>query len=151
MHTCASHYAWHNALYQHIACRHHSPPCGVFRNRIAPPQCIAMAKATPTAKPPSTPRTGAKASPSHAELVAQALQRTCWYSIELIRVQKHKYTHFGTDHRHDDHQLMVAITAPAVRVALGEALGMPPGTVVTPQLVTALKQLGFDAVYGMWR
>ena len=37
-------------------------------------------------------------------------------------------------------------TAPAVRVALGEALGMPPGKIVTGKMVTALKRLGFNSV-----
>jgi NADH-quinone oxidoreductase subunit G/NADP-reducing hydrogenase subunit HndD len=41
----------------------------------------------------------------------------------------------------------VVQTAPAVRVALGEALGMPPGEIVTGKLTTALRRLGFDAVF----
>lgn len=39
---------------------------------------------------------------------------------------------------------MVAITAPAVRVALGEELGLSPGSVTTGQMVTAQRELGFD-------
>jgi NADP-reducing hydrogenase subunit HndD len=41
---------------------------------------------------------------------------------------------------------VVVQTAPAVRVALGEELGYPPGTRVTGKMVTALKRLGFDSV-----
>jgi iron-only hydrogenase group A len=41
----------------------------------------------------------------------------------------------------------VVQTAPAVRIGLGEALGMPPGEIVTGKLTTALRQLGFDAVF----
>ncbi len=41
---------------------------------------------------------------------------------------------------------VVVQTAPAVRVALGEALGFKPGKIVTGQMVTALKRLGFDSV-----
>ncbi len=41
----------------------------------------------------------------------------------------------------------VVQTAPAVRVALGEALGMPPGEIVTGKLVSALRALGFDRVF----
>lgn len=37
-------------------------------------------------------------------------------------------------------------TAPAVRVALGEDLGIEPGKRVTGKLVSALRRLGFDAV-----
>jgi iron-only hydrogenase group A len=47
----------------------------------------------------------------------------------------------------DPHLHTVVQTAPAVRVALGEALGLPPGQVVTGKLTTALRQLGFDAVF----
>lgn len=42
---------------------------------------------------------------------------------------------------------VVVQVAPAVRVALGEEFGLPYGTNVTGQMVTALRQLGFDAVF----
>ncbi|NMB26400.1 MAG: 2Fe-2S iron-sulfur cluster binding domain-containing protein [Firmicutes bacterium] len=42
---------------------------------------------------------------------------------------------------------VVVQTAPAVRVALGEEFGMKPGTVVTGKMTTALRRLGFDAVF----
>jgi NADH-quinone oxidoreductase subunit G len=37
--------------------------------------------------------------------------------------------------------------APAVRVALGEAFGLEPGTIVTNKAYAALRRLGFDAVF----
>lgn len=37
--------------------------------------------------------------------------------------------------------------APAVRVAIGEAFGLPPGTNLIGRLCTALRRLGFDAVF----
>jgi len=42
---------------------------------------------------------------------------------------------------------VVVQTAPAVRVALGEALGFEPGERVTGQMVTALKRMGYNAVF----
>ena len=42
---------------------------------------------------------------------------------------------------------VVAQIAPAVRVALGEAYGLPSGTVATGQIVAALRALGFAEVY----
>ncbi len=42
----------------------------------------------------------------------------------------------------------MAQTAPAVRVSIGEEVGMDPGSVTTGKLVSALKGLGFDYVYG---
>jgi iron-only hydrogenase group A len=42
---------------------------------------------------------------------------------------------------------VVVQTAPAVRVGLAEAFGEKPGTIVTGQMVSALKELGFDKVF----
>ncbi|MBB6480342.1 NADH-dependent [FeFe] hydrogenase, group A6 [Spirochaeta isovalerica] len=47
----------------------------------------------------------------------------------------------------DGEKTVVVQTAPAVRVALGEYLGFAPGERVTGKLVTALKRIGFDAVF----
>jgi len=47
----------------------------------------------------------------------------------------------------DSSKHVVVQTAPAVRVALGEALGYPHGTIVTGKMVAALKMLGFDRVF----
>ena len=42
---------------------------------------------------------------------------------------------------------IIAQTAPAVRVALGEEFNMPVGTAVTGKMVAALRRLGFQKVY----
>jgi NADH-quinone oxidoreductase subunit G len=42
---------------------------------------------------------------------------------------------------------VVAQIAPAVRVALGEAFGMEPGSIETGRITAALKALGFNQVY----
>lgn len=47
----------------------------------------------------------------------------------------------------DPEKVCVAQIAPAVRVALGEAFGMEPGTLVTGKAYAALHRLGFDAVF----
>jgi len=47
----------------------------------------------------------------------------------------------------DQTKHVVVQTAPAIRAALGETQGLPPGTLVTKKMVTALKLLGFDAVF----
>lgn len=47
---------------------------------------------------------------------------------------------------YDESKHVVVQTAPAVRAALGEALGFEPGVRVTGKMVTALKRLGFDSV-----
>lgn len=47
----------------------------------------------------------------------------------------------------DPDKHVVVQTAPAIRAALGELFGMEPGTRVTGKMVTALKRMGFDAVF----
>ena len=45
----------------------------------------------------------------------------------------------------DNH--VIVQTAPAIRAALGECFGFPPGTLVTGKMVAALRRLGFRAVF----
>jgi NADP-reducing hydrogenase subunit HndD len=47
----------------------------------------------------------------------------------------------------DPKKHVVVQTAPAIRAALGECFGYPPGTLVTGKMVTALRMLGFDKVF----
>jgi iron only hydrogenase large subunit-like protein/ferredoxin len=45
----------------------------------------------------------------------------------------------------DNH--VIVQTAPAIRAALGECFGYPPGTLVTGKMAAALRRLGFRAVF----
>ncbi|WP_027364046.1 NADH-dependent [FeFe] hydrogenase, group A6 [Desulfotruncus alcoholivorax] len=47
----------------------------------------------------------------------------------------------------DPRKHVVVQTAPAVRVSIGEMFGLEPGSVVTGQMVAALRKLGFDKVF----
>jgi iron-only hydrogenase group A len=47
----------------------------------------------------------------------------------------------------DPAKTVVVQTAPAVRVALGECFGYPPGSRVTGKMVAALRRIGFDKVF----
>lgn len=47
----------------------------------------------------------------------------------------------------DPAKTVIVQTAPAVRVALGEGFGLEPGTISTGKMVTALRRLGFKAVF----
>jgi len=42
---------------------------------------------------------------------------------------------------------VVVQIAPSIRAAIGEGFGMPPGTPATGKTVTALRRLGFDAIF----
>ncbi|MGQ9754869.1 MAG: NADH-dependent [FeFe] hydrogenase, group A6 [Desulfotomaculales bacterium] len=47
----------------------------------------------------------------------------------------------------DAGKFVVVQTAPPIQVTLGEAFGLPVGTIVTGQLAAALRRLGFDRVF----
>ena len=47
----------------------------------------------------------------------------------------------------DPTRTVLVQTAPAIRAALGECFGYPPGTLVTGKMVAALRQIGFDRVF----
>ncbi|MGC8742188.1 MAG: NADH-dependent [FeFe] hydrogenase, group A6 [Candidatus Sumerlaeaceae bacterium] len=47
----------------------------------------------------------------------------------------------------DPRKRVIVQTAPAVRVALGEEFGYPPGTIVTGKMATALREIGFDDIF----
>jgi len=47
----------------------------------------------------------------------------------------------------DPSKTVIVQTAPAVRVAVGEGFGLEPGTISTGRMVTALRRLGFKAVF----
>lgn len=50
-------------------------------------------------------------------------------------------------HIYDGNKHVVVQTAPAIRVGIGEAMGMDQGALVTGQMVAALRKLGFDKVF----
>ncbi len=47
----------------------------------------------------------------------------------------------------DPDKVVVVQTAPAIRVGIGEAMGMGAGALVTGQMVAGLRRLGFDKVF----
>lgn len=47
----------------------------------------------------------------------------------------------------EEDKVVIVQTAPSVRVALGEELGIPAGSIVTGKMVAALRSLGFDKVF----
>lgn len=51
------------------------------------------------------------------------------------------------DALYDKDLTVIVQTAPAIRASLGEALGMPAGSLVTGQMAAALRRLGFDYVF----
>ena len=48
---------------------------------------------------------------------------------------------------HDPRKVVLVQTAPAIRVGIGEAMGMPYGSLVTGKMVAGLRRLGFSRVF----
>ncbi len=48
---------------------------------------------------------------------------------------------------HDEDKICIVQIAPSVRVTVGEAFGLPPGTNLTKKIYAALRRLGFKAVF----
>ena len=48
---------------------------------------------------------------------------------------------------HNPEKVVVVQTAPAVRVGIGEAMGLPYGSLVTGKMVASLRKLGFSKVF----
>ena len=67
--------------------------------------------------------------------VSAAQEQSHWEVVEDILKQKRK------------NRVIVAQFAPSIRVSIGEDFGMPYGKVVTGNVVTALRELGFDHVF----
>jgi NADH-quinone oxidoreductase subunit G/NADP-reducing hydrogenase subunit HndD len=66
--------------------------------------------------------------------VASAQEQTSWEEIDKLLANR-------------GDKILVAMFAPSIRVSIGEEFGLPHGKVVTGQLVSALKNLGFDYVF----
>ncbi len=47
----------------------------------------------------------------------------------------------------DPNKTVIVQTAPSVRVALGDAFGLPQGAIVTKKMVSALRMIGFDKIF----
>lgn len=67
--------------------------------------------------------------------------------IEKPSVKETQNLLLGGGKRGETDYVLVAQTAPAVRVAISEEFGYDPGTVTTGKMVTALRKLGFHYVF----
>ncbi|MDD2490590.1 MAG: NADH-dependent [FeFe] hydrogenase, group A6 [Bacteroidales bacterium] len=61
-------------------------------------------------------------------------------------VERNESSHLLKD-IYDENKVVIVQTAPAIRVGIGEAMGMEDGALVTGQMVAALRRLGFDKVF----
>lgn len=71
----------------------------------------------------------------------------CTAACPVGAIVEKDYTDQVLDAIANDKKHVIVQVAPAIRVALGDAFDLPEGSIVTGQLVSALKQLGFDKVF----
>ena len=79
--------------------------------------------------------------------VACALCGQCINVCPVGALTERDYTQEVWKAIHDPNKIVIAQDAPAVRAALGEEFGFPPGTLVTGKMLEALRRLGFNVVF----
>ena len=111
------------------------------------------------------PFNGGELSPRKREITASIVRNmdkcifcrrcesVCTYCGQCVAVcpvgalTERDYTNRPLDDLANPDKVVIVQTAPAVRAALGEEFGFPPGTLVTGKMVYALRELGFDYVF----
>lgn len=71
----------------------------------------------------------------------------CIMACPTGAITEREYINEVWDAVDDPDRHVVVQTAPAIQVTLGEAFGMPVGTVVSGKLAAALRRIGFDTVF----
>lgn len=78
--------------------------------------------------------------------VACALCGQCANVCPTGAIRERSYLDEVKDAVNDPNQTVIVQTAPAVRASIGETQAIPPGTLLTNKLTTALRKLGFDRI-----
>ena len=89
-----------------------------------------------------TPAYGAKMDESVCIQCGQ-----CINACPTAALQEKRHTDQVWAALNDPNKYVIVQTAPSIRAAIGEDFGFPPGTPCTGKMVTALRKLGFDAVF----
>ena len=88
--------------------------------------------------------------PAFGDELGEAACALCGQCINVCPVgalSEKDYTQDVWKAIHDPNKIVVAQDAPAVRAALGEEFGLPPGSLVTGKMLEALRRLGFDVIF----
>ncbi len=88
--------------------------------------------------------------PAHLEEMADSVCIRCGQCINVCPTAafiEQSSTDAVWDALADPEMHVVVQSAPSIRAAIGEGFNLPPGTPVVGEMVTALRRLGFDAVF----
>ena len=89
-------------------------------------------------------------TPAHGENMDESVCIQCGQCINACPTAaftEQNYTDSVWKALADPNVHVVVQTAPAIRAAIGEGFGLPPGTPCTGKMVTALRRLGFDGIF----
>lgn len=89
-------------------------------------------------------------TPAHVANMDDSVCIQCGQCINVCPVAafiEKRHTHDVWEALANPNTHVVVQTAPSIRAAIGEGFGLPPGTPATGRMVTALRRLGFDAVF----
>jgi iron-only hydrogenase group A len=89
-------------------------------------------------------------SPAHAAAMDESVCIQCGQCINVCPTAsflEKKHTERVWQALGDESKHVVVQTAPSIRAALGEGFDLTPGTPTTGKMVTALRRLGFDAIF----
>ena len=89
-------------------------------------------------------------APAHGTSMDDSVCIQCGQCVNVCptaALVEQKHTDLVWDALADPTKHVVVHTAPSIRAAIGEGFGFPPGTPCTSKMVTALRLLGFDAVF----
>jgi NADH dehydrogenase/NADH:ubiquinone oxidoreductase subunit G len=89
-------------------------------------------------------------SPAHEQNMDESVCIQCGQCINVCPTAsflEKKHTEDVWEALADPSKHVVAQTAPSIRAAIGEGFGLEPGTPETGRMVTALRRMGFDAVF----
>jgi len=93
---------------------------------------------------------GTVVTPAHFQAMDESVCVQCGQCINVCPTAaflEQNHTEFVWQALADPAKHVVVQTAPSIRATIGEGFGLEPGTPTTGRMITALRRMGFDAVF----
>jgi NADH-quinone oxidoreductase subunit G len=117
-------------------------PVGALSEKTDWREVLGLLQQRQQARPRQRPTTAQREAPSSSAAAKAGSPRRAFASQAQTETRDN-----NPAHPKRKRPVLVAQTAPSVRVALAEEVGLAPGSVTAGQLVAALRALGFDYVF----